>query len=302
LKKWVKKVLVLIIAVINCIGILITFCAGTSNAETLVTANTKDRLEIIKEKGVLTVASSNDIAFAFIDPKTNKFSGVDAEIISEVAKRLGINKVEMKQVPFENLLMELNNNNDIDMVTDGLYVTDERKKEVLFTNVWYEEPEAVITFKVSKIASKEDLKNAVVGVQIGTAFVELAQKWQKDGLVKEVRIFGSKDELMLAVTTGKIDACITDSLIVSYIFSTEGGLYLKTLAGYKPELHGMTAAAVRKSDTTLADAVNEKIDEMKKDGTLTAILKKYGLKITVPTINPFLIKSRASGIASIPTT
>lgn len=286
MKKWVKKLLVLIIAVINCIGILITFCAGTSNAETLVTANTKDRLEIIKEKGVLTVASSNDIAFAFIDPKTNKFSGVDAEIISEVAKRLGINKVEMKQVPFENLLMELNNNNDIDMVTDGLYVTDERKKEVLFTNVWYEEPEAIITSKVSKIASKEDLKNAVVGVQIGTAFVELAQKWQKDGLVKEVRIFGSKDELMLAVTTGKIDACITDSLIVSYIFSTEGGLYLKTLAGYKPELHGMTAAAVRKSDTTLADAVNEKIDEMKKDGTLTAILKKYGLKITVPTINP----------------
>ena len=302
MKKWVKKVLVLIIAVINCIGILITFCAGTSNAETLVTANTKDRLEIIKEKGVLTVASSNDIAFAFIDPKTNKFSGVDAEIISEVAKRLGINKVEMKQVPFENLLMELNNNNDIDMVTDGLYVTDERKKEVLFTNVWYEEPEAIITSKVSKIASKEDLKNAVVGVQIGTAFVELAQKWQKDGLVKEVRIFGSKDELMLAVTTGKIDACITDSLIVSYIFSTEGGLYLKTLAGYKPELHGMTAAAVRKSDTTLADAVNEKIDEMKKDGTLNAILRKYILKITVPTINPFLIKSRASGIASIPTT
>ena len=39
----------------------------------------------------------------------------------------------------------------------------------------------------------------------------------------------------------------------------------------------MVAAAVRKNDTTLADAVNKKIDEMKEDRTLIEILKKYGL-------------------------
>ena len=202
-----KKLLVLIIIVVNYIGIMAGIGIRASNAEISRIVNTKDRLEEIKEKGVLTVASSNDVPFAYIDPKTNEFTGIDAEIIIEVARRLGINKVEMKQVPFENLLRELNNNNNIDMVTDGLYVTDERKKEALFTNIWYKEPEAIITPKVSKIAFKEDLKNAVVGAQLGTAFVELAQKWQKDGLVKEVKIFKSKPELLLAVNTGEIDAC-----------------------------------------------------------------------------------------------
>ena len=277
MKKMSKKLLALIIVVLNCIGIIIWCSAAASDTATVINGNVKDRLETIKEKGVLTVASSNDVPFAFIDPKTNEFTGIDAEIISEVARRLGINKIEMKQVAFENLLMELNNNNNIDMVTDGLYVTEERKKEVLFTNIWYKEPEAIITLKVSRIISKEDLKNAVVGVQLATAFVELAQQWQKDGLVKEVRIFESKSELLLAVNTGKIDACITDSIIASYLLSTDKGLYLKILAPYKPELPGMVAAAVRKSDTTLADAVNKKIDEMKEDRTLIGIIKKYGM-------------------------
>jgi len=277
MKKMRKKLLVLIIVVVNCIGIMFGCSAAASDTAILINGNVKDRLEIIKEKGVLTVASSNDIPFAFIDPKTNEFTGIDAEIILEVARRLGINKVEIKQVLFENLFKELNNNDDIDMVTDGLYVTDERKKEALFTNIWYKEPEAILTRKVSRIVSKEDLKNAVVGVQLGTEFVELAQKWQKDDLVKEVRIFGGKSELLLALNTGDIDASITDSVIASYILSTDNGLYLKVLESYKPEIPGMVAAAVRKNDTTLADAVNKKIDEMKEDRTLIIILKKYRL-------------------------
>ena len=137
----------------------------------------KDTLAAAKEKGVLTVASSNDAPFAFMDAKTNEFTGIDAEIIGEVAKRLGINKVEMKQIPFENLLVELNNNS-VDMVTDGMYVKDERKKLANFTNIWYKEGEAIIIPQDSKIASKDDLKNAVLGGQKGTAFLETAQKWQ----------------------------------------------------------------------------------------------------------------------------
>jgi polar amino acid transport system substrate-binding protein len=270
-----KKLFVLIIIVVNCIAIIGGFSEQVSNAETSNNIETKDRLEAIKEKGVLTVASSNDVPFAYIDAKTNKFSGVDAEIIIEVARRLGINKVEMKKVPFENLISELNNNDNIDMVIDGFYVTEDRKKEVLFTDVWYKAPESIITLKVSKIAFKEDLKNAVVGVQKSTAFVELAEKWKKDGLVKEVKIFGSKPELLLAVNNGEVDASITDSVLTTQILSTSEGLYLKALAGYKPELSGMVAAAVRKSDITLADAVNKKVDEMKKDRTLDVILKKY---------------------------
>ncbi|WP_026888197.1 substrate-binding periplasmic protein [Clostridium beijerinckii] len=278
MKKLGKKLLVVIMVMMSCIGFM-TGC-GSGNSSTTSTSSSndksKDTLAAAKEKGVLTVASSNDAPFAFMDAKTNEFTGIDAEIITEVAKRLGINKVEMKQIPFENLLVELNNNT-VDMVTDGMYVKDERKKLALFTNIWYKEGEAIVIPKDSKIASKDDLKNATLGGQKGTAFLETAQKWQQDGSVKDVKVFGSQSELMLAVNTGKVDACITDGMVAGYTLSQDSSLNLKILSPYKAETSGMIAAAVRKNDKALADAVNEQIDEMKKDGTILKLLKKYGM-------------------------
>ncbi len=275
MKKLWSKLVILTLIVVSCVG-LMAGCGSGGSSATSASGNSKDTLAAAKEKGVLTVGSSNDAPFAFIDSKTNEFTGIDAEVIQEVAKRLGINKVEMKQIPFENLLVELNNNS-VDMVTDGMYVKDERKKQALFTNIWYKEGEAVIIPKDSKIKSKDDLKDAVIGGQKGTAFLETAQKWQKDGIVKDVKIFGSQSELMLAVNTGKIDGCITDGAVAGYTLSQDSSLNLKILSPYKAEAAGMIAAAVRQKDTALADAVNEQIDAMKKDGTILKILEKYGM-------------------------
>ncbi len=267
-----KKLLVFAILLINIIQLI--FCgANIPNNEM-----TKDRLERVKEKGLLVIASSNDIPFAYIDPKTKEFTGIDAEIIREAAKRLGINKVEMKQIPFNDLLKQLNTDDSIDIVADGMYVTDERKKEALFTNILYKESEAIITPKVSKIVFKEDFKNAVIGAQVGTAFLDLANKWKVEGVVKDVVSFKNQNDLLSAVSTKKIDAAITDSIFASYMIF-RSNLYLRVLppTDYTPESPGKIAAAVRKNDITLAKAINEKIDEMKYDKTIPEILEKYGL-------------------------
>lgn len=267
-----KKLLVLVMLLMIIIQLI--FC-GANIPNNKVS---RDRLESIKEKGVLVVASSNDIPFAYIDPKTKEFTGIDAEIIREAAKRLGINKVEMKQIPFNDLLKQLNTDDSIDIVADGMYVTDERKKEALFTNILYKESEAIITPKVSKIVFKEDFKNAVIGAQIGTAFLDLANKWKAEGVVKDVVSFKNQNDLLSAVSTKKIDAAITDSIFASYMIF-RSNLYLRVLppTDYTPESPGKIAAAVRKNDITLVKAINEKIDEMKYDKTIPEILEKYGL-------------------------
>ena len=277
MKKICGKLLVSTIVVVNCIGIMVGCGVRISSTTTSNNANIKDRLEAIKEKGVLTIASANDKPFAYIDPETNKLIGIDADIVTEAAKRLGINKVEMELVPFKSIFKELNTNNNIDMIADGIYVTDERKKEVLFTNALYKEPETIITLDSSKINSKEDLKNAVIGAVIGTVFPKLGEGWKKDGLVKEVRLFQTQSDLILAVALEEVDAAIIDSATASYLSSRYKNLNLKMFTPYKPELLGMVAVGVRKSDSTLANAINKKIDEMKEDGKLIEILKKYGL-------------------------
>jgi polar amino acid transport system substrate-binding protein len=254
---------------------LLAGCGGEKTT-TSSSGEKSNTLDEIKKRGVLIVGSSNDAPFAFIDKDTKQFSGIDAEIITEIAKRLGIPKVEMKEVKFENLLLELNNKN-IDMVTDGMYVKPEREKIASFTNIWYKEGEALVVPKDSPIKGIEDLKDKVVGGQKGTAFLEFAQKLQKEGKIKEVKVFGSQAELLLAVNTNKIDACITDSAVAGYSITKDPSLNLKLVSPYKAQAAGNIAAAVRKEDKDLLDAINKELNKLKEEGFVLKVLKKYGL-------------------------
>ena len=247
--------------------------ASSAKADSKSSAST---LEKAKEKGVLVVASSNDVPFAYIDKDSKKFAGIDAEIITEIAKRLGIPKVEMKEVKFENLLLELNNNR-VDIVTDGMYIKPERQKIANFTNIWYTEGEALVVLKDSPIKGLDDLKDKTVGGQKGTAFLEFAQKLQKEGKIKDVKVFNSQSELLLAVNTKKIDATITDSAVAGYSITNDKTLNLKLVSPYKAEAAGNIGAAVRKSDNDLLEAVNKELDKLKEEGFVLKVLKKYGL-------------------------
>jgi polar amino acid transport system substrate-binding protein len=260
---------------------LIAGCGGQSTSSGSGGQNSgstaaKGALEKIKEKDVLVVGSSNDTPFAFIDKDSKDFVGIDAEIIKEIAKRLGISKVEMKETKFENLLVELNNKN-IDMVTDGMYIKPEREKIAAFTNPWYKEGEGLIVRKDSNVKGIEDLKDKVVGGQKGTTFLEYVQQLQKEGKVKDVKIFGSQAELLLATNTQKIDACVTDSATAAYSMAHDPSLALKLVSPYTPHYNGIIGAAVRKDDKDLLEAVNKELDKLKEEGFVLKVLKKYGL-------------------------
>lgn len=281
--KIIKKIMILFLVLINCVGIS-KVCSARINTLTSSNTEVKDRLEKIKEKGVLTIVSSNDPPFAFIDTKTNQITGIDADIMREIAKELGVNKVEMKVAPFADLFEKLNTDDSIDVAADGIYITDERKKLVAFTDPLYKQSEAIFVPKVSRINFKEDLKDAVIGVQMGAVYADLVQKWKKEGKVKDIVFFESVPELLSAIIEGKVDAGITDSIIGEYITS-KVNLYLKILQPYTPEAPGIIGAAVRKSDVTLLNAMNKKIDDMKKDKTIKKIFEKYGLNVTYSTDN-----------------
>ena len=164
------------------------------------------------------------------------------------------------------------------MAVGGIFITTEGEESLEFTKPLYKETEAVIVPKFSDINNKRDLKNLVVGVERGTIFVDLAQEWKKNSLVKEVIIFESTTDLLNAINYRKIDAGIADSIVVNSLLSKDNSkLPLRTLKDYTPELHGTIGMAVRKNDIFLLNSVNQIIDEMKSDGTLYAILVENGL-------------------------
>ncbi len=247
--------------------------AGTGDAGTEEVSATLKRL---REQGYIAIASSNDAPLSYIDVETNEYTGVDGEIFKDLMKRLGVPEVRMKTVAFENLLIELNNKS-VDMVVDAMYIKPERQEIALFTNVWYSEGDCLIVKSDSDIKSLADLKDKSVGAQKGTAFLEIAQYWESEGLIKDLTIMGSQSELMLSVNTGKIDACVTDSIIAGYTLTQDSSLDLKLAEDYVADSKGNIGAALRFEDKDFCAEVNAVLDEMKEDGTLMKYLEQYGM-------------------------
>lgn len=261
-------------------GMIFESSAGKYDSRVIVTnvSEQKDRLQLIKEKGEITVASpQNDVSYFYIDPSTKKLEGTEADIITEIGSRLGISKIETRNSPFVNLLDKLNTDDSIDIASGGIFITPEREKIVAFTQPIYKATEAVVVPTFSNINFKSDLKNAVVGVEKGTVYESMGERWKNDKIIKDITIFENSTELLDAIYKRKIDAGLVDSVIVKYSLLKNKNIPLRILKDYNPELSGNIAIALRNNDKTLLNALNEKIKEMKADGTLYAILVENGL-------------------------
>ncbi|MDS0526061.1 ABC transporter substrate-binding protein [Clostridium sp. SHJSY1] len=235
-----------------------------------------DRLQKIKEKGVLTILSPNEEFYSYKEPKSGSLHGLDADIIKEIAKRLEIKDIAVKYVAFPNILEEFINNTNIDLIAQGLYITDERKNLMNFTNPIYIEKDAVITRQDSNINNKEDLKNAKIGLVGGTVYELVAKNWKKQGLLKDYLVFFDYGSLQLALENKIVDAVLTESIIAENSVATKSKLKILSPNKYKAEINFNVGYPVKKEDTTLLNEINEKLQEMKKDGTVYDILAKYG--------------------------
>ncbi|MBN7573324.1 MULTISPECIES: ABC transporter substrate-binding protein [Clostridium] len=265
------------IVIINIIGIIIGLMIAPRETILADSSIEKDRLEMIKEKGIIAIAApSKEIPFFWINQETNEMSGIDADIINEITRRLGVNKVEIKEVTFANLLDKFNGDDSIDIAVGGIFITPESENLAAFTQPLYKESETVIVPRFSKINFMSDLKNAVVGVEKGTIFEDLAKKWKENSLIKDVLSLDSTTDLFNAINNGKIDAGLADSIIINYYIKEKNPL-LRQLKGYTPELQGVMGIAVKKDDVSLLNALDKAINDMKADGALYSILVKNGL-------------------------
>lgn len=185
----------------------------------------------------------------------------------------------MKQVQFYDLLNQLQNNDEIDIVVDRMHATPERRKEVMFTTLLYRDYDTILTTKFSKFVFGESLRDAVVGVLKGSILETRANKLKQEGKIKDIVLFDTETDLMKALSSGKVDVALTGAVNAQYLIIKDSKSIYKIFptTEYIPSLIGGVAFPIRKTDFSLLLAINEKIDDMKIDGTLQKILKKYGL-------------------------
>lgn len=224
---------------------------------------------------VLKVASTpTGSPFTFLDTKTNTVQGVMVDIVNAVSEKAGF-EVQIEPMPFASLIGSLTSNR-VDLISAAMFITPAREKVVDFSNPIYSYGEGVVVpvSDTTAYTSFAEMKGKRVGAQVGTAFVE---PLQKSGLFTEVKLYETTADLMRDANAGRIDVGVLDYPIAAYAINQKHFPSLRLVTTYKATMPNNIGIAGRKGDAELMGKINTALAALKADGSIDAILKKWGL-------------------------
>ena len=202
--------------------------------------------------------------FEFIE--NGEVAGLDADIIKEAAKRMGI-EYKWLNTNFDGLIPALQTKK-VDLVIAGMSITPEREKAVNFSVPYLNSKVAIVTSKVNPIKDMNDLSGKKYGVELGTTKEASARKIAG----AEVIPFSSNTGALVALKSGKVNGMVVDeSVAQKFIDKNPELVMVGTLEG-EPK-----AVAFNKDDTELAEKFSKVIEEMLNDGTIENLRKQYGV-------------------------
>ena len=193
--------------------------------------------------------------------------GIDAEIAKAIADELGM-ELEIEDIAFDSIIPEIVSGK-ADMGLAGMTVTEDRMQSVDFSDTYAKASQKIIVTEDSEIASPDDLKGVIVGVQLGTTGDIYVSDLEADGTT--VERYSKGFEAVQALSQGKIDAVVIDGEPAkTFVAETQG---LKILdESFTDEEY---AIAVKKGNTELLEKINGALKTLKDNGTLDEIVAKY---------------------------
>ncbi|HBC97847.1 MAG TPA: amino acid ABC transporter substrate-binding protein [Clostridium sp.] len=258
-----KKKLGILAALIFFTAALFSGCGQSSKANT--------SWNDIKSKGEFVVGLDDSFPpMGFRDSKGH-IVGFDIDMAKAAAKKMGV-KVVFKPVEWDGIILSLNNK-DIDVIWNGLTITEDRKKHISFSKVYLQNKQIIVVKNNSNIKTKKDLSGKTVGLQLGSSSeTALKSDAATSKSLKNVRKYSNNTEALLDLNQGRIDAVVVDEVVGRYYLKKKPGLYKVLDDNLGKENYGV---GIRKSDTSFRNKLNEALDSMKKDGTADKISQKW---------------------------
>ncbi|MBT2755297.1 basic amino acid ABC transporter substrate-binding protein [Mesobacillus foraminis] len=220
-----------------------------------------------EEKKTIVMGTSADFPPFETRDNNGEIIGFDIELAKQVTKELGY-ELEIKDMNFDGLIGALQADT-VDFVASGMSATEKRKQSVDFSAEYHRSGEMFVTLKDSKIKSMEDLNGAKVGVQLGTIQEEGAKKLAESTKI-DIKTLNKVPELIQELKSKRIDAVYLDRTVAEGYVSELG------LAAFKDESSGTPGMAMAfPKDSEIVDEFSKVIEEMKKNGELEKLEKKW---------------------------
>jgi polar amino acid transport system substrate-binding protein len=262
-----RKGLVIALTVAFAFGI--SACSSSDSTESASASCEKADLATIAD-GVLTIATGEPAYYPWvIDDAPESGEGFEAAVAYAVATQLGFSKDEVKWVrtTFDGAVTPGEKNFDFNL--QQFSITEERKAAVDFSSPYYTAPQAIVSFKGSKIDGKSsiaDLKGAKLGAAVGTTSLDAIESQ----LGLKASVFNDNAAGVSALKNKQIDGLVVDLPTAFYLSGVE--IENGIIVGQLPSTgSGDQFGLLLTKGSALTSCVSGAVDAITADGTLASI-------------------------------
>jgi polar amino acid transport system substrate-binding protein len=280
---------VVAIAAAAALPVVVAGCGSTtsdSTSSTVAAADcTPDKMQT-QTAGELTVATDKPAYppyFENDDPTNGK--GFESATAYAIANQLGYAKSDVNWVtePFNSSYAP--GPKDFDFDVNQISITPPRAQHVDFSAPYYTANQAVVASKGSSAASATslaDLKDASIGVQIGTTSLDAVNSEIQPS--NQPKVFNDSNDVVTALKEGQVDAVVVD--LPTALYLTAAQVPSATIVGQFPAPGGDRWGALLAKGSSLTGCVSHAIDELRSSGELGKIEDRWMSKAAqAPTLN-----------------
>ena len=273
--KWgsMKKHSGILIALVSVLALSLTACGSSKSGSVASASCAKADLKTVTS-GKLTIATGQPAYFPWvIDDKPESGKGFEAAVAYAVATKLGFAQSEVTWVrsTFDSAVTPGVKNFDFNL--QQFSITPERQKVVDFSSPYYTAPQAIVSYKGSKIEGKTslaELKNAKLGAAVGTTSLDAISKQ----IGSKPQVFNDNAAGVSALKNGQIDGLVVDLPTAFYLSGVEvkNGL----IVGQLPSTGaGDQFGLLLSKGSALTACVSKAVDAISMDGSLAKITNTW---------------------------
>jgi glutamate transport system substrate-binding protein len=271
-------------AVVAALALAVTACGGKSQQAAAGSDSLVDRA---KADNKLTVGIKFDQPGLGLKT-ADGYAGFDVDVAKYIAKKLGVDEknITFKQAPSaqrEDLIAQ----GDVDLVIATYTINDKRKQKVSFAGPYFVAgQDLLVKADNTAITGPETLNGKkLCSVTGSTSAQNIQTKFANQVALQQ---YGGYSECVTGLLNGAIDALSTDDIILQGYAAANAGKLKVVGKPFSTEPYGV---GLKKGDTKTQQAVDGYIQEMEKDGSWAAALKKnFGDNYKVPAEPPITEK------------
>ncbi|KRM73851.1 transporter substrate-binding domain-containing protein [Secundilactobacillus collinoides] len=240
------------------LGLILAGCSSTSSSKKASTNSQK----------TVTVATTG-VSYPSSYKSKGKLTGFDVDVAKAAAKKLGY-KVKFTTTSFDGLFGQVTSGK-ADLIASTTAITPEREKQFYFSKPYAYFKYQVTVRKNSKLTNINQLSGKTIAETAGSNQITALKKFNPK---IKVKTYDDRDTVLNSVIDGKTDGYSNSGTIIAAIIKQKN-LPLKLLKGSYANENIAFTFAKDSHGKALQKKFNKAVVELRKDGTLSKLSKKY---------------------------